>query len=133
MNIIKDKKVITKIFESTNSTKKYNDSFKVIQIEGNDGVLISVSKKLFKRAVDRNRIKRLIKEAIRNKTINKTTAISTIHHPLYMSFLWGCFLRQGDEKAQRKGEGSAGRVVRWRLAVGCRRKGRRYTWGGQWC
>ena len=79
MNIIKDKKVITKIFESTNSTKKYNDSFKVIQIEGNDGVLISVSKKLFKRAVDRNRIKRLIKEAIRNKIINRTTAIIYIN------------------------------------------------------
>ena len=41
-------------------------------ISGIDSYMVTVSSKVFKRAVDRNRIKRLLREVIRNNKINGT-------------------------------------------------------------
>ncbi len=65
---LSSKVVIEKLFETG---KPFNCSpFKVIWLETTENespvqVLISVPKRLFKRAVDRNRLKRLIREAYR--------------------------------------------------------------------
>ena len=45
--------------------KSYGKILKVISVAGNGEVIISAPIKTFKRAVDRNRVKRLIREAIR--------------------------------------------------------------------
>jgi len=65
------KKEIKELFDKGSSFYLY--PFKVIHLidaeeSGNPKILISVSKRNFKRAVDRNRVKRLIREAYR---INK--------------------------------------------------------------
>ena len=65
---LSSKVVIDKLFETG---KPFNCSpFKVIWLETTENespvqILISVPKRLFKRAVDRNRLKRLIREAYR--------------------------------------------------------------------
>lgn len=54
---------------------------------GNDGnaILISVPKRLFKHAVDRNRVKRQIREAYRNnRELIKTPEGKVIH----IAFIW---------------------------------------------
>ncbi len=68
------KKLIEKLFKEGKSFFKY--PFKIVYLETEPfntapvAVLVSVSKKRFKRAVERNRIKRLIREAYRkNKYI----------------------------------------------------------------
>jgi ribonuclease P protein component len=74
-NTLKDKKVIDKIFK-TGKTK--SDGVVLIKfIESNKTeVLVTTSSKKFPRAVDRNRIKRLIRESIKDITIvNKAVAI----------------------------------------------------------
>ena len=64
-----EKKLIETLFKGGNSFYKF--PFKVVYLKLEDAkaypakVLISVSKHNFKRAVDRNRIKRLIREAYR--------------------------------------------------------------------
>jgi ribonuclease P protein component len=45
--------------------KSYGKILKVVSVAGNGEVIISAPIKTFKRAVDRNRVKRLIREAIR--------------------------------------------------------------------
>ena len=45
--------------------KSYGKILNVISVAGNGEVIISAPIKTFKRAVDRNRVKRLIREAIR--------------------------------------------------------------------
>ncbi len=68
------KKLIAQLFKEGKSFFKY--PFKIVYLETGHAdtapvtVLISVSRKKFKRAVDRNRVKRLIREAYRkNKYI----------------------------------------------------------------
>ena len=56
--------------------KSYGKILKVISVAGNGEVIISAPIKTFKRAVDRNRVKRLIREAIREVDFsNKNTFI----------------------------------------------------------
>jgi ribonuclease P protein component len=45
--------------------KSYGKILKVVSVAGNGEIIISAPIKTFKRAVDRNRVKRLIREAIR--------------------------------------------------------------------
>lgn len=73
-NTLKDKNVIDKIFK-TGKTK--SDGILLIKsIESSDPkILIAVSSKKFPRAVDRNLIKRLIRESIKSKEIKTSLAI----------------------------------------------------------
>ena len=48
-----------------NGKKSYGKILKVVSLPGTSEVIISAPIKTFKRAVDRNRVKRLIREAIR--------------------------------------------------------------------
>lgn len=67
MKTLKDKKVIDRIFKE--GDKISTPSIYAKFIEGNSEILISVPVRLFKRAVHRNRIKRLLRESIRTKKI----------------------------------------------------------------
>lgn len=74
-----DKKSITSLFEFGKSIKNF--PFKVLYQESNtkhqNQVLVSVAKRKYKKAVDRNRIKRLTKEAYRkNKYLGSSNNIS---------------------------------------------------------
>ena len=54
--------------------KSYGKILKVISVAGNGEVIISAPIKTFKRAVDRNRVKRLIREAIREVDFSNKNA-----------------------------------------------------------
>lgn len=54
--------------------KSYGKILKVISVDGNGEVIISAPIKTFKRAVDRNRVKRLIREAIREVDFSNKNA-----------------------------------------------------------
>ena len=72
MKSLKNKSKIDELF-STNSRKVYTPTVRARFISGDSEVLITAPTKLFKRAVDRNRIKRLMKESIRTKMIEGFT------------------------------------------------------------
>ena len=75
MNILKSKKEIQKLFESGKTISNGFFLFKFIESESSN-FLFAVSSKKFPRAVDRNRIKRLMKEVVREVIIkNKSIAI----------------------------------------------------------
>lgn len=83
---LKSKKLITQLFENGKTVIAY--PFKLVYLETvfEDGTLlktgVSVSKRNFKRAVDRNRIKRLMREAYR---LNKAQYFSnTSTHYAFM-------------------------------------------------
>lgn len=69
MNILKNKLVINELFEKGKYLSNGIVMIKFLESESN-GFLFAVSSKKFKRAVDRNRIKRLMKESVRNLNIN---------------------------------------------------------------
>lgn len=54
--------------------KSYGKILKVVSVPGTGEVIISAPIKTFKRAVDRNRVKRLIREAIREVDFSKVNA-----------------------------------------------------------
>ena len=54
--------------------KSYGKILKVISVAGNGEVIISAPIKTFKRAVDRNRVKRLIREAIKEVDFSNKNA-----------------------------------------------------------
>ncbi len=81
---LKHKKEIGTIF-----TKKafniYDDRIKLRGIESKETkIMISVPNKLLKRAVDRNRVKRLIREVLRTNEITKNYNISFIYNIDYV-------------------------------------------------
>ena len=69
MNILKNKIVINELFEKGKYLSNGIVMIKFLESKSN-GFLFAVSSKKFKRAVDRNRIKRLMKESVRNLNIN---------------------------------------------------------------
>lgn len=75
MNILKNKSEINTIFESGKSVS--NGVILLKFLESNEsGLVFAVSSKKFKRAVDRNRIKRLMKESTRVlPLVNKNVAV----------------------------------------------------------
>ncbi len=77
MKTLKDKKVIDRIFRE--GKKIQISSVYAKFIEGNSEVLISVPIKKFKRAVDRNKIKRMLRELVRTKT-NKNISIALVYN-----------------------------------------------------
>jgi len=54
--------------------KSYGKILKVVSVDGIGEVIISAPIKTFKRAVDRNRVKRLIREAIREVDFSNKNA-----------------------------------------------------------
>ena len=77
--IMRVKSDIDKLFESG---KYLSDGFVMIKHSDSDSTkfLFAVSSKKFKRAVDRNRIKRLMKESVRgNDVINKKKNIAIVY------------------------------------------------------
>ena len=77
MKTLKDKKVIDRIFSE--GKKIYTPSVYAKFIEGDSEVLIIVPIRLFKRAVDRNKIKRMIRESVRTQT-NKNLSIALVYN-----------------------------------------------------
>ena len=77
MKSLKNKEVIDEIFKVGKkvSTKTIYAKF----IVGEPEIVISAPMKLFKRAVDRNRIKRLVRESIKNK-INNDFSIAFVYN-----------------------------------------------------
>lgn len=69
MKSLKDKKTIEKIF--SDGKKIYTPTINAKFISGSPEIMISVPIRLFKKAVDRNRLKRLIRESVRNKSNDK--------------------------------------------------------------
>ena len=65
--------------------KSYGKILKVISVAGNGEVIISAPIKTFKRAVDRNRVKRLIREAIRE--VDFSNKIESDNHDRLVSLV----------------------------------------------
>jgi ribonuclease P protein component len=54
--------------------KSYGKILKVVSMPGTGEIIISAPIKIFKRAVDRNKVKRLIREAIKEVDLSKVNA-----------------------------------------------------------
>lgn len=72
MKRLKDKKVIRSIFETGKTISGGIIIAKYLDVDS--GNLFTVSSKKFKRAVDRNRIKRLMRESVRKYDLSKSYA-----------------------------------------------------------
>ena len=72
-NTLKNKKVISNLFDKGKYLSSGNVLVKYLNSE--PGFLFTVSSKKFKRAVDRNRIKRLLRESVKGIEPNKTIAL----------------------------------------------------------
>lgn len=86
---LKSRKLIEKMFAEGKTVSKYPLKLIYIQTELKDEIKVqagvSVSKRNFKRAVDRNKIKRLLREAYR---LNKNLIFNTIQFPYALMFLY---------------------------------------------
>ncbi|MGB0525198.1 MAG: ribonuclease P protein component [Flammeovirgaceae bacterium] len=91
---LKQEKIIKQLFAKGKGTFKY--PFKVVtlpnvwiddnEVPRNPQVLVSVSKKKFKKAVDRNRIKRQIREAYR---LNKSAWLAGLDNkPAHLAIIY---------------------------------------------
>lgn len=69
MDILKNKIVISELFEKGKYLSNGSVMIKFLESDSN-GFLFAVSSKKFKRAVDRNRIKRLMKESARKINVD---------------------------------------------------------------
>jgi len=67
-----NKAEIDKLFKT--GKKSYGKILKIVSTPGTGEVIISAPIKTFKRAVDRNRVKRLLREAIREVDFSKVNA-----------------------------------------------------------
>lgn len=86
---LKSRKLIEKMFTEGKTVSKYPLKLIYVQTELKEDIMIqagvSVSKRNFKRAVDRNKIKRLLREAYR---LNKNLIFNTIQFPYALMFLY---------------------------------------------
>lgn len=79
MESLKNKKIISELFVT--GKKIYTTTINAKYLTGNPEVMISVPIRLFKRAVDRNRVKRLIRESLKTK-VNKGFSIALIYNSI---------------------------------------------------
>ena len=77
MKSLKDKKTIDKLFSE--GEKIYTPTINAKFITGDPEVMVSAPIRLFKKAVDRNRVKRLIRESIKDK-VNTNFTIALIYN-----------------------------------------------------
>ncbi len=86
---LKSKKIIEKVFEEGQSISAFPLKLIYLQTDFNDGVSlktgVSVPKRLHKNAVDRNRIKRLIREVYR---LNKSKYFNNSSTPYAFMILY---------------------------------------------
>ena len=83
---IKDKKKITAIFEKGSVINGQNISIRVYSFEGEDpGYVISVPRKNFPLAVNRNLIKRRIKEQVKSAELEKKLSNKFSFFIIYLS------------------------------------------------
>ena len=85
---LKSRKQIEKLFVDGNSIKEFPLRLKFLKVDEADfpiKVTFSVPKRNFKLAVDRNRIKRLIREAYR---LNKHTLFNNLEGNYVMMFIY---------------------------------------------
>lgn len=73
MKTLKNKKVISELF--TKGKYLSNDKVLAKYLDSEPGFLFTVSSKKFKKAVDRNRIKRLLRESVKDINPNKSIAL----------------------------------------------------------
>lgn len=95
---LKSKKIIDKLFQEGKSYFSYPIKLVYLPLKDKDGeygiqYTVSVSKRIFKKAVDRNRVKRQMREAIR---LNLTDIIDAESS----SFLAMMFIYVGKEKLE---------------------------------
>ena len=93
---LKSKKIIDKLFQEGKSYFSYPIKLVYLQLKDKDGAhgmqyTVSVSKRIFKKAVDRNRVKRQMREAIRLQ-LPKDTELNV------ESYLAMMFIYVGKEK-----------------------------------
>jgi ribonuclease P protein component len=69
-NTVKNKAIIEKLF--TEGKRFTTKNLMLRMVDGTDAYMVTVSSKVFKRAVDRNRIKRLMREVIKNSGVKGT-------------------------------------------------------------
>jgi ribonuclease P protein component len=77
MKSLKDKNIISNLFIS--GRKIYTTTINAKFLPGDPEVMVSVPIRLFKRAVDRNMIKRMIREAARTK-VNPGFSIALVYN-----------------------------------------------------
>jgi ribonuclease P protein component len=77
MKSLKDKNIISNLFIS--GRKIYTPTINAKFLPGEPEVMVSVPIRLFKRAVDRNAIKRMIREATRTK-VNPGLSIALVYN-----------------------------------------------------
>ncbi len=82
---LKSQKLIERLFLEGNSISVYPLRMVYIESGTNLKIGVSVSKRNFKRAVDRNRIKRLLREGFR---LNKSTYFNKITTPYALMILY---------------------------------------------
>jgi len=73
-NTLKNKKDIDKLF-TTPTKDRVIDNVLIKTVDGTPGFLFTVSSKKFKRAVDRNRIKRLMRDEVKGIIPTKSVAL----------------------------------------------------------
>jgi ribonuclease P protein component len=69
-NTVKNKAIIEKLF--TEGKRFTTKNLMLRMVNGTDAYMVTVSSKVFKRAVDRNRIKRLMREVVRGSGVKGT-------------------------------------------------------------
>jgi len=85
---LKSRKQITQLFEEGLSIKEYPIRLRFLKVDESDTqckIAFSVSKRSFKLAVDRNRIKRMMREAYR---LNKHILFENVADSFIMMFIY---------------------------------------------
>lgn len=106
---IKHKKTMEALFKTGKKLKKY--PLKLVYLELQDELLkpndtlkfaVSVPKRLFKNAVDRNLLKRRIKEAYRISIENLSQQLLNKQKQLALMFIYGSNIKENQKKIEKE-------------------------------